>query len=142
MTSKPTTDLWGNLYLKFLFQVENNLFKLQSQNSMQTCPQHSIIPQNSQIGNRLFSFTKYFYFSENKNSLSDYLQYHTGFSDDLVGKKFAWNVGDLGSIPGLGRFPGGGYGNPFQYSCMENPHEQIGLAGYSPWGCKEQDTTH
>ena len=27
MTSKPTTDLWGNLYLKFLFQVENNLFK-------------------------------------------------------------------------------------------------------------------
>ena len=87
MTSKPTTGLWGNLYLKFLFQVENNLFKLQSQNSMQTCPQHSIIIQNSQVGNRLFSFTKYFYFFENKKSLSDYLQYRTGFSDDLVGKK-------------------------------------------------------
>ena len=31
------------------------------------------------------------------------------------------NVGDLGSIPGLGRSPGGGNGNPFQYSCLENP---------------------
>ena len=31
------------------------------------------------------------------------------------------NVGDLGSIPGLGRSPGGGYGNTFQYSCLENP---------------------
>ena len=50
-------------------------------------------------------------------------------------------VGDLGSIPGLGRFPGGGHGNPLQYSCLENPHEQRSLVGYSPWGCKESDTT-
>ena len=28
---------------------------------------------------------------------------------------------DVGSIPGLGRFPGGGHGNPFQHSCLENP---------------------
>ena len=48
---------------------------------------------------------------------------------------------NLGSIPGLGRFPGGGHGNPFQYSCLENPHGQRGLVGYSPWGCKESDTT-
>ena len=53
-------------------------------------------------------------------------------------KKF---VGDLGSIPGLGRFPGRGHGNPFQYSCLENPHEQRSLVGYSPWGYKESDTT-
>ena len=33
----------------------------------------------------------------------------------------AHNVGDLGSIPGLGRFPGEGNGNPLQYSCLENP---------------------
>ena len=31
------------------------------------------------------------------------------------------NAGDVGSIPGSGRFPGGGNGNPFQYSCLENP---------------------
>ena len=37
-----------------------------------------------------------------------------------------------GSIPGLGRSPGGGNGNPFQYSCLENPHGQRSLAGYSP----------
>ena len=36
------------------------------------------------------------------------------------GKESACNVGDLGSIPGSGRFPGEGNGNPLQYSCLEN----------------------
>ena len=44
-------------------------------------------------------------------------------------------------IPGLGRSPGGGHGNRFQYSCLENPHEQRSLVGYSPWGHKESDKT-
>ena len=48
---------------------------------------------------------------------------------------------DTGSIPGLGRSPGGGHGNPLQYSCLENPHVQRSLAGYSPWGRTESDTT-
>ena len=51
------------------------------------------------------------------------------------------NVGYLGSIPGLGRSPGGGHGNPLQYSCLENPHGQRSLVSYSPWSCKELDTT-
>ena len=38
-------------------------------------------------------------------------------------KASAWNAGDLGSIPGLGRSPGEGNGNPLQYSCLENPME-------------------
>ena len=38
-------------------------------------------------------------------------------------KVSAWNAGDLGSIPGLGRSPGEGNGNPLQYSCLENPME-------------------
>ena len=38
-------------------------------------------------------------------------------------KASAWNVGDLGSIPGSGRSPGEGNGNPLQYSCLENPME-------------------
>ena len=41
-----------------------------------------------------------------------------GGSDD---KAFACNAGDPGSIPGSGRSPGGGNGNPLQYSCLENP---------------------
>ena len=49
--------------------------------------------------------------------------------------------GDPGSIPGLGRSPVGGHGNPLQYSCLENPHGQRSLVGYSPWGRKESDTT-
>ena len=40
----------------------------------------------------------------------------------LSGK--AYNVGDWGSIPGLGRSPAEGNGNPLQYSCMENPMEE------------------
>ena len=50
------------------------------------------------------------------------------------------NAGDLGSIPGLGS-SGGGHGNPLQYSCLESPHGQRSLAGYSPWGLKESDMT-
>ena len=53
----------------------------------------------------------------------------------------ACNVGDLGLIPGLGPSPGGGHGNPLQYSCLENPRVQRSLVGYSPWGCKELDMT-
>ena len=37
------------------------------------------------------------------------------------GKESAHNAGDLGLIPGLGSSPGGGHGNPLQYSCLENP---------------------
>ena len=44
----------------------------------------------------------------------------------------AGDTGDMGSIPGLGRSPGGGHGGPFQYSCLLNPHGQRRLVGYSP----------
>ena len=53
----------------------------------------------------------------------------------------ARDIRDMGSIPGLRRSPGGGHGNPLHYSCLENPHGQRSLAGYSPWGYKESDMT-
>ena len=46
------------------------------------------------------------------------------------GKESACDAGDLGLIPGLGRSPRGGHGNPLQYSCLENPREQTNLEGY------------
>ena len=55
-----------------------------------------------------------------------------GFADGSVGKESACHAGDLGSVPGLGRSPGGGHSNPLQYSCLENPHGQRSLAGYIP----------
>ena len=58
-----------------------------------------------------------------------------GFQVALVVKHppvSAGNTGDEGSIPGSGRSPGGGHGSPFQYSCLENPHGQRSLEGYSP----------
>ena len=48
---------------------------------------------------------------------------------------------DLISVPGLGRFPGVGHGNPLQYSCLQNSHGQRSLVGYSPWGHRESDMT-
>ena len=63
-----------------------------------------------------------------------------GFPGGSDGKGSACNAGDLGSVPGLGRFPGGGRGNPLQYSCLENPYGPR-ILGYSPWGCKELDKT-
>ena len=51
------------------------------------------------------------------------------------------NAGDLGSIPGLGRSPAEGNGNPLQYSGLENPHRRGSLAGHSPRGRKESDAT-
>ena len=52
-------------------------------------------------------------------------------------KNLPANAGDPGSIPGLGRSPGGGHGNSLQYSCLENLMDR---AGYGPWGHKESDT--
>ena len=64
-----------------------------------------------------------------------------GFPGGSDGKESTCNVGDLGLIPGMGRYPGGGLGNPLQYPCLENPHGQRSLVGYSPWGHKESDMT-
>ena len=62
-----------------------------------------------------------------------------GLLDNSVGKESTCNVGDLGSIPGLGRSPGEGNDYPFQYPCLENSMDRS-LSGYSPWDCKESDT--
>ena len=63
-----------------------------------------------------------------------------GFPSGSDGKVSAHNVGDLGSIPGSGRSPGEGNGNPLQYSCLENPTD-----GRAWWatvhGVAESDTT-
>ena len=53
----------------------------------------------------------------------------------------AEDIRGLGSIPGCGRSPRRGTGNPLQHSCLENPHGQRSLTDYSPWGGKESDTT-
>ena len=63
------------------------------------------------------------------------------FPGSSDGKVSACNVGDLGSIPGSGRSPGEGNNSPLQYACLENSMARRSLVGYSPWSCKELDTT-
>ena len=63
--------------------------------------------------------------------------FHHGFPGSSAGIRIylqCWR-------PVLGRSPGEGHDNALQYSCLENPHEQKCLVGYSPWGHKESDTT-
>ena len=55
------------------------------------------------------------------------------------GKVSVYNAGDLGLIPGLGRIPGEGNGNPLQYSCLENPTDG---GAWCPWGRKDSITTN
>ena len=67
-----------------------------------------------------------------------------GFPDGSAGKESAsivGDTGDMGSIPGWGRSPGEGNGNPLRYSCLGNPMHGVNLASFSPWGCKESITT-
>ena len=65
------------------------------------------------------------------------LSFHLGFPCGSAGKESACNVGDLGLFPGLGRSPGEGKGYTLQYSGLENSMDYT----YSPWSCKELDTT-
>jgi len=64
-----------------------------------------------------------------------------GFPNSLDGKELVCNAGDLGSIPVLGRSSGEGNGYPPQYSWPGEFHGQRSLAGYTPWGHKQLDTT-
>ena len=64
-----------------------------------------------------------------------------GFPGDSDGKESACTVRDLSLIPGSRRPSEEGNGIPFQYSCLENPHGQRSLVGYSPWGHRESDRT-
>ena len=66
----------------------------------------------------------------------------TGFPGGSAVKNMPASTGaDADSIPEMGRFPGGGHGNPFQYSCLENHYGQRSLTGCSPWDLKELDMT-
>ena len=65
------------------------------------------------------------------------LPYTLGFPGGSGGKASACNAGDPGSIPGLGRSPGEGNGNPLQHSCLDG----VSLISYSSWGRKGSDVT-
>ena len=56
----------------------------------------------------------------------------------LSGKESACNAGDLDLIHGLGKSPGGGHGNPLQYSCLQNPMERGAWWATVHWVTKSQ----
>ena len=68
-------------------------------------------------------------------------KFHQDFPGGSDGKASAYNAGDLGSIPGSGRCSGEGNGNPLLVLLPGKSHGWRSVVGYSPWGCKESDTT-
>ena len=64
-----------------------------------------------------------------------------GFPGSSDGKESACSTGDLGLIPGSGRFPGEGNGYPLQYFCLENSMDRGAWQATVRWDCKESDTT-
>ena len=64
-----------------------------------------------------------------------------GFPCGSAGKESACNAGNLGFIPGLGRYPGEGKGYPPQYYGLKNSMDYIFHGLYSSWGHKELDST-
>ena len=70
-----------------------------------------------------------------QKSIYPYYNWTVGLLRWLRGKEFSCNAedsGDMGLIPRSGRCPGGGHGNPLQYSCLENPRGERSLVGFSP----------
>ena len=78
------------------------------------------------------------FFSLTNTVQAEYVQAHANTRASqvmLVVKNLPANAGDIRDvilISGSGRYSGGGHGNPSQYSCLENPHGQRSLMGYSP----------
>ena len=71
-----------------------------------------------------------------------YVYITKGFPGGSDSKESACNMENLGSIPGLGRSPGGGHSNPpTPVFLLGEFHGQRSWAGYNPWGRKESDTT-
>ena len=73
--------------------------------------------------------------------LPSYIPFFWGFPGGSVIKNLPASAGNMNSVPGLGRSPGGGNDNSLQYSFLENPHGHRSLTGYSPGGCKALDMT-
>ena len=79
-----------------------------------------VIFQTTHRSSKQMTHTILFYNSRSKSTNPEEL----GFPWWLSGKESSCNAGDAGSIPGLGRSPGGGNDNPLQYSCLEDPTDR------------------
>ena len=78
---------------------------------------------------------------EKSEEQGQYLIVSADFPGGSAGKPSAYNAEDLSSIPGSGRSPGEGNGNPLQYSCLENPMDRADWQATVHGGHNESDTT-
>ena len=119
IVNQSSSKLWlatrgGSKWERFFFlmnQYISGLYNINSWTSLKLYSKHHFTVL-------LISFnTTWFCLSKHAGKLR-------GFPHSSVGEESACNAGDRGLIPGLGRSPGEGNGNPFQYSCLENPMDR------------------
>ena len=142
---RPFLGDWGGHRAPLVYSAETTGFLLppplsppQGTQSM-VWAQHLLAPYGGSVRGSLWAVNfpvEYFTPGTNEGPSNG-----EGFPGGSDSKESACNEEDLGSIPGLGRYPAGGHGKPLQYSCLENPHGQRSLAGYHPWGPKESERT-
>ena len=93
---------------------------------------------------RLLIFLQHCWFQLGIHPAQHFAWYNLHIRASLVAQRLkasACDVGDQSSIPGLGRSPGEGSGNPLQYFLPGKSHGWRNLVGYRPWGSKEPNTT-
>ena len=95
------------------------------QNSVSLCSTSFCSPRPNLPVNSIYPLNSYFYISTPNDEQNIFiLVLVLDFPGDSDGKAYAYNAGDPGSIPGLGRSSGEGNGNPLQYSCLDNPMDR------------------
>ena len=126
----PTKQKYPNiffcLYKGCFHQIILSLPMVESLKQCQECPGYFESPYKFNLISSFWILTGY--------------PIYCGLPGGSDGKESACNAGDPGLIPGLGRSPGEGNGNPFQYSCLENSMDR-GAWWATVHGCKDLDTT-
>ena len=101
-----------NYIFKILSSTDHKKYKSNTENHLKGCVQPKARNEDRNLA----------YLTINRAT-----QVALGFPGGSDGKESTCNVGDMGSIPGLGSSPGGEHGKPLQCSCLENPHGQRSL---------------
>ena len=142
---KGFLHFWGNNSASFSQILRNTVWKKKMLRPNLTFPR--ILDFQSWKNLKVQNFSQSFsspWSDENRGFefRQDWVQIpNLGFPGGSDSKESTSNAGDPGSIAGSRRSPWKGNGNPLQYSCLENPHGQRSLPGYSPWGHKESFMT-
>ena len=118
--SSPYIQRKEHSYLQGTKDTKKNLVK----QTMPSLPQFTRLTSYSLLYHMSFKYLQLITPSMKTLKFNHFFSLYFNFPGGSNGKVSDYNAGDLGSIPGWGRSPGEGNGNPLQYSCLENPMDR------------------